>query len=365
MIVYEYKKLINLKSILFLFVLIVINCAYIIQTNDFGDMESYYQGYQEVVSIVEGPITQQNVDFIYDERQAAIDIVQVGNYETEVFDESTYTGYIYADMNMLDELYQDLQRVYLYGSSMDEKITVLEENIEKNIVDEEYYTALINILSNRQLTEYYDTMGVETYINYSFSSLLLLFFIVMIVSKYMYYEKDNNMDSIILTTSLGRRKLKEVKIIIIFIFISLVTVLFSCCDFIMHDFIYQINGLSNPIYSLSSFASTSLTLSIFQFIILQTVLKIMGFLFVGLLIAYLVFYVSNQTSVVISILLGIFMIQKIHCFYQIPLITSNCDLFLFFNFYIDTFYWQVVMGFVSLVLLILMYRKKVILDAKI
>ena len=165
MIRFEIKKAFDKKILFSVIVLLVINVGYIVLSNYNEEMKDFYYGKTQIVNKVNGKITQEKVNFLLDGLEKNKNLVENGDFDTEKKDKNTYTGYVYGDMNAFEEIYTDLKRVYDYSSGIDEKIAIINENIQRSNNTIKYSLFLKERLEGRNISSYYDTEGIESYLS--------------------------------------------------------------------------------------------------------------------------------------------------------------------------------------------------------
>lgn len=276
MIRFEIKKLIDRKVLIVFLVLFIFNAIHIISLHINDVSSQFYQGKRKIVETVEGSITQEKVNFLFDGLKKNTQLVDAGEYDSENGDENTYTGYIFGDMNAFEEVYTDLKRVYEYSYNIDTKLSIIDENIERGHQSHSYSSFLKNQLDGRTISSYYDTQGIQEYLNYSDSIIFIFIFILFGGVNYLYYDRNHDMEKMLNITKYGRFKLKLLRFMILNIFVIVSSLAFLISDYICFSLLYNINGVFNPIYSLPNFHSTYFDISIFSHMALQILLKLLG-----------------------------------------------------------------------------------------
>lgn len=56
-------------------------------------------------------------------------LVNENKYSSEEVDDDTYTGYVYGDMSVFQDIYNEMYTAALYNESISEKLDIIEENI--------------------------------------------------------------------------------------------------------------------------------------------------------------------------------------------------------------------------------------------
>lgn len=297
---FEIKKLIDKKVIIVFVILFILNVGNIIFNHIDAVSSQFNQGKNEIVEKVEGQITQEKVDFLLDGLERNTKLVNAGEYDSEHGDENTYTGYIFGDMNAFEEVYTDLKRVYDYSEDINEKLSVINENVERTQQSDSYSLFLKDQLNGRYISSYYDTQGIQCYINYSDSLIFIFIFIIFMGINYLYYDRNHDMEKMIGITRYGRFKLKLMRYIMLNIFVVFSSLVFFLSDYICFSLLYSIKGIFNPIYSLSIFSATYFDISILSYVIFQALLKLLGILCISCFMLFLSRKI--KTSYIISIL---------------------------------------------------------------
>lgn len=313
MIRFEIKKAFDKRILFSVIVLLIINVGYIVFSNYNEEMKDFYYGKTQIVNKVKGKITQEKVDFLLDGLEKNKNLVDNGDYDTEKKDKNTYTGYVFGDMNAFEEVYTDLKRVYDYSSDIDGKIAIINENIQRSNNTNQYSLFLKDRLEGRNISSYYDTEGIESYLSYSYSFIFIIIIVVLGEVNYLYYDKKHDMEDMIHITSNGRNKIRKTRYNIMIFFTILVSLLFFVSDYLSFYFLYNINGLTNPIYSLPSYSMSYFEMPIFLLMIVMTLLKILSIIVISCFILYLSKKVkSSYATILISLFMALFLWKNIY-----------------------------------------------------
>ena len=128
----ELYKLLRSKSVKVLFILLFIlnslQIIYVNYQNIYGDINT---GKRRILKIIEGPISQQKYDWLVNYHNTMLEQVNNGNYNTKKKSKNTFSGYVFGDEQISNNLLEDYEYTINYHSSIKNKITILDENIKK------------------------------------------------------------------------------------------------------------------------------------------------------------------------------------------------------------------------------------------
>ncbi len=362
---FEIKKLIDKKILIVFVLLLIFNIGHIIFTHIDDVSSQFYQGKKKIVEKVKGTITQEKVNFLYKGLERNSKLVEAGAYDSENGDENTYTGYIFGDMNAFEEIYTDLQRVYEYSQEIEKKIVIIDENIERSQQSDSYSSFLKSKLNGRYMSSYYDTQGIKYFLDYSDSLIFIFVFIIFGGINYLYYDRNCDMEKMINITKYGRFKLKVLRYIILNVFVIISSLIFFLSDYISFSLLFDIEGLMNPIYSLSNFYSSYFDLSILSFILLQGILKL---LFVSCM-SCLMLYLSKKIRINYIVLVICFIVSfciwtnffDIKSTFSVLKLSQSFSMYKIFSFYIhDIFLVAFVLCILFFIMSLLYFKKEVV-----
>ena len=164
----ELYKLLRSKSVKVLFILLFIlnslQIIYVNYQNIYGDINT---GKRRILKIIEGPISQQKYDWLVNYHNTMLEQVNNGNYNTKKKSKNTFSGYIFGDEQISNNLLEDYEYTINYHSSIKNKITILDENIKKtqNSKWKKENIMLKKRLKNRNLSYYYDYTLINNFMN--------------------------------------------------------------------------------------------------------------------------------------------------------------------------------------------------------
>lgn len=276
LVFHELKKLFFKKILIFVvFFLLLTNAFNIYQSNDkFHDKYnlSVNEAEWSIYEMVEGKITAEKLGWIT-------------GYKAQL--EEAANGGEDWDLTVVNNLLTELENTYKYSEKIDGLL--LENDNQLAIYKQKGNGYLIKqselvsqTYSARTIDSFYDVDTYNTYFNYDFSSFLILMIIFFATSSLYAGENESGMLSLMRSTPGGRLHLSNAKLAAMAIFTAAVCIAFFLCDFLMFLWWVRLRGFSNPLYSISSFEFTPLTVSIGGFSILLSVIKYVGFICFGL-----------------------------------------------------------------------------------
>ena len=233
----ELYKLLRSKSVKVLFILLLIlnslQIIYVNYQNIYGDINT---GKRRILKIIQGPISQQKYDWLVNYHNTMLEQVNNGNYNTKNKSKNTFSGYVFGDEQISNNLLEDYEYTINYHSSIKNKITILDENIKKtqNSKWKKENIMLKKRLKDRNLSYYYDYTLINNFMNQDFQYLLSLIFCIILVIKLFIYEKQKQTD---LYFYISRKQIKKIfisKILMILLFTFISSLLLFSCGFYLY-----------------------------------------------------------------------------------------------------------------------------------
>ena len=175
----ELYKLLRSKSVKVLFILLLVlnslQIIYVNYQNIYGDINT---GKRKILKIIEGPISQQKYDWLVNYHNTMLEQVNNGNYNTKNKSKNTFSGYVFGDVQISNNLLEDYEYTINYHSSIKNKITILDENIKKtqNSKWKKENIMLKKRLKDRNLSYYYESrfsISIIPYILYYLSNQII------------------------------------------------------------------------------------------------------------------------------------------------------------------------------------------------
>ena len=119
----ELYKLLRSKSVKVLFILLLVlnslQIIYVNYQNIYGDINT---GKRKILKIIEGPISQQKYDWLVNYHNTMLEQVNNGNYNTKNKSKNTFSGYVFGDEQISNNLLEDYEYTINYHSSIKNKI---------------------------------------------------------------------------------------------------------------------------------------------------------------------------------------------------------------------------------------------------
>lgn len=279
MIKYELKKVLRSKSLIALLgVLLFLNAAQIIYKIYPDHHGSLYEGKKKILAKIEGPITQENYDFLLNNYNTTQQKVEAGDYQTNRIDKNTYSGYVFGDNQLFSELFEDYKNCINYSDSIKNIIKVAKENKQLTTNDswKEYNNNLLKTYKERNLSYYYDYTLINSYLNYDFSFLLSLVLIIMIIIVIFLKEKQDGTVIYYKLISNGKKRIFLPKIITLILISGITSIIFSLETFIIYFLLGANKGWLQPLYAIADFKFSASSISIASYMIINNLMQILG-----------------------------------------------------------------------------------------
>ncbi len=354
MIKYELKKVLRSKSLIILLgVLLFLNAAQIIYKVYPDCHGSLYEGKKKILAEIEGPITQENYDFLLNNYNMTQQKVEAGDYQTDRIDKNTYSGYVFGDNQLFSEIFEDYQNCINYSNSIKNIITIAEENKQLTTNDswKEYNNELLKTYKQRNLSYYYDYTLINSYLNYNFSFLLSLVLIIMLTTVIFLKEKQEGTVIYYKLVRNGKKKIFLPKIIILILISGLISIIFSLETFIIYFFLGADKGWLQPLYAITDFKFSASLISIASYMIINNLMQIIGCVLFALTIMTVFKFIKyNYQGVIVGfIILVLSIFAYNNNFYSLIDFSSIKDLFIKNVELID----RIIKGSINFVILII------------
>lgn len=312
LIIGEIRKIFSQKFVLTMFgILLLVNIfnahSTVVDSSDYWVLKN---AYEKMYALAQGEITEESVSRIVSYRDKLENSIETG----EKMD--TFLANAGTDLLHVNNIIQELTDIYNYNS----KITSIKENIKlqrevlssrDNPYLERVNDKIDSTYSQRKITHFYNSKGFASYFDYDFSSFLILLIVILACSSVFAGEKENGMNTLILGTVNGRAKLSLSKKLSCVFFIVAVSLIFFISDYVVFYFTTGMRGLSLPLYALSGYEYTPLTLSIGAFAVLTVLIKIIGFIYIGMMVCVFSSVINKSYAVFGTGLIGSFILMFI------------------------------------------------------
>ncbi|MGN0461013.1 MAG: hypothetical protein ACI4HZ_01060 [Ruminococcus sp.] len=235
---------------------------------------------------LDGKITDDKVNLIKTQVEK-LSKLETGEFSRQKEPDSQFmTGYAYYDSYLWGIFNNYLDHGQQYSEELSEKLDTSKENIEYYKDKNDYYvqenTLYQDTYSGRQIDEIYDTENLPDYFQYSFSAILIIIMLLLGVVPVFSGECESDMDIILNTTPLGRRKTILGKISSTLIYTVLVTLIFSACDFMAFMIFGNMDGLNQKLYALDMFNYAPVDMKVWQFVLVMFAVKLLGMIILSL-----------------------------------------------------------------------------------
>ena len=289
---YELKKLIRQKYLIFFIVLLLgVNLFNIYLNYDELLSPQQYAKDGETFALTPlrlqmdrdfaGKITNEKLARLKAHRDAAEAI-----FNGEESDEPMYTPYPYSDMNFAGEIITEMQRLYTYHD------TVIGAVLQKNgyletqakAVNDRYRQRQAELIektyAGRSLDSYYRVNAFETVFSYRLSALFLVLLGVYSAAFLFAGEKENGMLPLLKCTP-KKRALFAAKTAAFFTFVLCVGILFFSADLLTFWLCLRPSGFGQPFYAIEGYMYSVLNVNILTAYLLTSFLRVLGAFFIG------------------------------------------------------------------------------------
>ena len=275
--------------------------------------DDYLAAYDTLYSKIEGDVTLNNMKWVVSEKQRLNNVIQSGQFPTEPNQPGTYTGYVFSDNNLVNQLYEDARYTYEYAAFAQETADAARQNAalytaKGNEALVKRYNEMARRFEGRSVTDFYRTDGWEEYFSYGFSNLPILLLLIVGLAPAFSREREIGMCTLLRLTPSGVRKARLQKLVLAFGFTWLVTTLFSMQDFLLFHAAYGFRGWGNPLYAIPAFRTSPLSVTIGEYLGINYAAKWLGaWVFASLVLLASALSGSDVASLVVSS--GLFVIE--------------------------------------------------------
>ena len=232
---FEIKKIFTKSTLVLLLILLFANTINIAVNYNQTSDEIYERGYSNVYNRVKGTITNDKISFIAKNLEKMTNLVNENKYSSEEVDDDTYTGYVYGDMSVFQDIYNEMYTAALYNESISEKLAIIEENISnaKQGSSKAVYEELKERMINRVILKYYNTAGMEAYLDYDFSTILIILLVITCVVQLYTIDRKSEMLLLIGTTKKYYEQYTRGKLLSVFFIIFFSVIFFRLVDYVI------------------------------------------------------------------------------------------------------------------------------------
>lgn len=317
---FEIKKIFTKSTLVLLLILLFANTINIAVNYNQTSDEIYERGYSNVYNRVKGTITNDKISFIAKNLEKMTNLVNENKYSSGEVDDDTYTGYVYGDMSVFQDIYNEMYTAALYNESISEKLAIIEENISnaKQGSSKAVYEELKERMINRVILKYYNTAGMEAYLDYDFSTILIILLVITCVVQLYTIDRKSEMLLLIGTTKKYYEQYTRGKLLSVFFIIFFSVIFFRLVDYVIFKQFNYVEGFLNPLYSLPYFNFTYSNITIIGYLLVDIIYKILIIYFFALIIIVLSKFIKKSFILVgISVLL-IFGLLNLEYYFYFP-----------------------------------------------
>lgn len=273
----EYKKAYTGKLIIiFILVFLLLDCVntyrndYLFKSREYMNIGRY-----ELITQLEGELTEEKLSQINDKANISMDLTASGGYSSEYDKDKYYSGYEYGDAQLWCELSEKASALKEYSKKADD--IALAANQKGAELDDEYYSKLnvqiAKSFSNREINSLYNTDGFSPAFGVRFSSVLMIFLLMIGTCLSFTADRETGMNDQIKISIKGGYQTSAAKIAAMMIFAVSISAVFFCCDMAMLFICTRPSGFSQPIYAVADFEGSAFGMPIWCALLLIFIIR--------------------------------------------------------------------------------------------
>lgn len=285
---YEWKKLWRRKAVwIALLLLSAVNIYKISATYQAGsgaaETAAQRAAYDTIGARISGSLTAENTNFIIENTQRLEALVK---QQVKGSAADTYTGSDAEDYFLFLSFYNALQYDYNYPDTISAVVKRAEENAafydaRGNTYDARNNRQIARLYTGRSVDAYANTDAFVSFIDYDFSALLVLLVLLLGLAPVFCGEKETEMDALLATARRGRMPTIWAKIAAALCFTATVWLWFTAMDAVGFGVRFGYHGGLLPLYTISDYEYTPVSMSILAFACLLAFYRLLGFLLAG------------------------------------------------------------------------------------
>jgi len=243
--------------------------------------------YHRMHKKLDGSLTANKARFINDEHERLGSMTADRTYTREQQD-GTYTGHVWNDYVMITKyFYEPMKYAASYANQINETLEKAKENIVfynkyNNSYEQAKNKYIQDHYSGRKISVFYDGKPWELLFKYRFSDLLILLLLLLGLVPIYANEKETRMDDLILSSRRGKSNMSLAKVLSILIYIVFLMLVFSSLNLLVFGALYRLSGVGMPVYAIEAYQYTPISMTIGFFYMLLLMLKMAGFVTIGL-----------------------------------------------------------------------------------
>ena len=297
----EARKVLKRRTILVGVVLLLALDIYNIVANEADTDYPADIGYWQIYGHIEGTMTNENISFVMSNYERLSALVASGEFEAEAPSGEFYTGYAFGDWVVFDKHRQEMERIFLYNSTIQALRSSAEENIAfYESVGNGYESKRSGLVAatygTRILDHYYEMSGIHKYLSYDFSSLLIMFLLVLVACPVFAHERESGTDQVTMAAIKGRHRTALAKKHAVMSIALTLCLIFSLSDLVCFSIVSHLNGWTAPVYQVKQFGFSPLTMSVWQFAFVSFLLKCLGCAIISQIILFFSSLLKNTVA---------------------------------------------------------------------
>ena len=300
MIKNEIIKLFTNKFLLSVLVVIVLAQIGLVFWTQYSDKDS--RAYNEIVTDIKELPQDEVVGYLEDKIEylehvhivmnyviadMPLEQLEIENVESvlqsyESGDYLKYTDNVMDELNLYKEIYEEFKEVYFYNTTVNTIIDNTERFIKSSRTDKnsfDYFRALRTRQKYQNLTDlspdYVSSRGINSYLEYVMTDYFIMAFMMFATVVIITMEKENGLTILSKTTVNGGIKHGLVKSFTLAISCVVVTVLMNLVTMVVVNGFYPFCDMNAPIQSVCGYGYCSLNVCIWQFIVINILMKIL------------------------------------------------------------------------------------------
>lgn len=319
MLKYEIKK--NYFNLTILFFLTVCTLLEIYKIEEyhrknFSNAEIFGEtAYNETFQKYGGRITAEKANEVSNIALTIRNLITSGGYDEENDDSEYITGSIYLDNVMMNSIFYDTMKYsYEYKDYANDITEKADHNIEffegkGNTYEAKRNQLISEVYSGRYISELYDNQGYEKYFGYEFTAVLVCFMLIVGIASVFSGEKSVGMQNLIYSCYGGRSLIFAAKLGSVFLYTVFIFLWFTITDLIAFGSIYGFQSGNAPVYSLEMLKNIPINCSLFQFMIIAQLYRLIGYLvFAFFIMTISVLFSQTAVSGIVSSLTTILLL---------------------------------------------------------
>lgn len=297
-IIFEFRKNFLKKSIFLAIILFTL--INLIKINSIYNEESLLSNntdptwsklYWDVYDEFSGPIAMDKIGKLMAIYEPLNSKTADRTASTRMDNPNTYTGNIYNDTYFFKWNFVDpMEYAYTYSNYAENVVIRAKENLVLfQSLDNQYEykknEEIVKLYSGRTVSNFSYLEMYKSLMDYDFSSILVILICIYVLINIYVFENETEMNTFLLTTELGGTKTVLAKIYASFIFVILISLWFWIIDFIAFAITFgSLEGGLSPVYAIENFVNSSVSINLWEYIIVSYLLKTIGTLVLAIFI---------------------------------------------------------------------------------